>query len=113
MFYKFNSVVFSHSSFSVVEKQNLETVIPLAQLKKGEKAHVVRVTEEHLSFSTTLPQGELERRLLEIGFVEGTEISLQHEGFIKKDPIAVLIRSCSLIAIRRQEAEAILVRKIP
>lgn len=92
---------------------SLQPIFPLSLLKKGEKAEVVQVTEKHLGKENTLPEGELERRLLEMGFIEGTEVTLQHEGFIKKDPIAVLIRVCSLVAIRRKEAQAILVRKIP
>ncbi|APJ05088.1 hypothetical protein AXG55_04700 [Silvanigrella aquatica] len=84
----------------------------MSSLQKGERAEVVQVTEKHLRNNNGLPEGELERRLLEMGFVEGTEVTLQHEGFIKKDPIAVLLRVCSLVAIRRHEAQAILVRKI-
>ncbi len=91
---------------------NTISIFPLSQLQKGERAEVVKVSEEHLGQENTLPKGELERRLLEIGFVEGTEVSIQHEGFIGKDPIAVLIRVCSLVAIRRKEAKAILVRKL-
>ncbi|WGL59245.1 FeoA family protein [Pigmentibacter sp. JX0631] len=87
-------------------------VVPLSELKKGEKAEVIKITEEYLNEKHTLPKGELERRLLEMGFVEGTELTIQHEGFVGKDPIAVLLRSCSLVAIRRKEAQAILVRKL-
>ena len=90
-----------------------QAIFPLSSLKKGERAEVVQITEEHLGKDNILPKGELERRLLEMGFVEGTEVTLQHEGFIKKDPMAVLIRVCSLVAIRRKEAQAILVRKLP
>lgn len=90
----------------------ISEVFPLSYLKKGEKAEVVQITEKHLLNENSLPSGELERRLLEMGFVEGTEVTLQHEGFIKKDPMAVLIRVCSLVAIRRKEAQAVLVRKL-
>jgi ferrous iron transport protein A len=102
--------------FSSPEKNYRESttqeIFPLSFLKRGERAEVVQVTEKHLKNNNGLPAGELERRLLEIGFVEGTEVTLQHEGFIKKDPIAVLLRVCSLVAIRRYEAQAILVRKL-
>lgn len=91
---------------------SFQDIFPLSVLKKGERAEVVQVTEKHLRKENGLPEGELERRLLEMGFVEGTEVTLQHEGFIRKDPMAVLIRVCSLVAIRRKEAQAILVRKI-
>lgn len=103
-----NETTSSDSSINILKIP----VIPLADLKKGEKAEVVKITEEHLNEDQTLPKGELERRLLEMGFVEGTELTIQHEGFVGKDPIAVLLRSCSLVAIRRKEAQAILVRKL-
>lgn len=112
----FPSSLFSKSQLFASEAFNTQPattpLFPLSQLKKGERAEVVKITEEHLEDSLALPKGELERRLLEMGFVEGTEVSIQHEGFVNKDPIAVLIRVCSLVAIRRKEAQAILVRKL-
>ncbi|KAB8031949.1 FeoA family protein [Fluviispira multicolorata] len=84
----------------------------LCDLKKGERGEVVLISEKQLDSESALPAGELEKRLLEMGFVEGTEVTLEHEGMIGKDPIAVLIRVCSLVALRRKEAQAILVRKI-
>jgi len=112
MYTKFNVTETSLQAMEVLKKENSETIFPLHLIKKGERAEVVQVTEKHLGKNNTLPEGELERRLLEMGFVEGTEVTLQHEGFIKKDPMAVLIRVCSLVAIRRKEAQAILVRKL-
>ncbi|WP_222435670.1 FeoA family protein [Fluviispira vulneris] len=87
-------------------------LVSLCELKIGEKAVVVEIDERKLGLENTLPTGELEKRLLEMGFIEGTEVTLEHEGMIGKDPIAVLIRVCSLVALRRKEAQAILVRKI-
>ena len=52
---------------------------------------------------------ELERRLLEIGFVEGAEVEILHEGLIGGDPIAIRIDDMN-VALRRREANAILVR---
>jgi ferrous iron transport protein A len=46
--------------------------------------------------------------LLELGFVEGAEIKVLHEGPIGRDPIAVRINGAT-IALRRREAMAILV----
>jgi ferrous iron transport protein A len=51
---------------------------------------------------------EIESRLLELGFVEGVEIEVLHEGPIGRDPIAVRINATT-IALRRREAMAILV----
>ena len=55
-----------------------------------------------------LAAGEIESRLLELGFVEGAEIKILHEGPIGRDPIAVRINGTT-IALRRREAMAILV----
>jgi ferrous iron transport protein A len=56
----------------------------------------------------TLPAGELERRLLELGFTEGALIEILHEGFFGRDPIAVRVNDAT-VALRRREAMAILV----
>lgn len=51
---------------------------------------------------------EIESRLIELGFVEGAEVRILHEGPIGRDPIAVRINGAT-IALRRREAMAILV----
>lgn len=52
---------------------------------------------------------ELERQLLEIGFVEGASVEIIHEGFIRGDPIAVKLDDMR-VALRRRDAEAIVIR---
>ena len=56
-----------------------------------------------------IADAELERRLLEIGFVEGAQVEIIHEGLIGGDPIAVRLDDMR-VALRRREADAILVR---
>ncbi|HXD46671.1 MAG TPA: FeoA family protein [Pseudolabrys sp.] len=58
--------------------------------------------------TSDLPAGELERRLLELGFTEGAEVEILHEGLFGRDPIAVRVNDAT-VAIRRREAMAILV----
>jgi ferrous iron transport protein A len=58
---------------------------------------------------TGLPGPELERRLIELGFVEGADVELLHEGLFGSDPIAVRVAHAT-IALRRREAMAILVK---
>ena len=58
--------------------------------------------------TSDLPTGELERRLLELGFTEGANVEILHEGLFGRDPIAVRINDAT-VAIRRREAMAILV----
>ncbi len=55
-----------------------------------------------------LPEGELERRLIELGFTEGATVEILHEGIFGRDPIAVRINHAT-VALRRREAMAILV----
>jgi ferrous iron transport protein A len=57
----------------------------------------------------TAERAELERRLLEIGFVEGARVEILHEGFIGRDPIAVRLDDMR-VALRRREAQGVLVR---
>jgi ferrous iron transport protein A len=59
-----------------------------------------------------LPGPELERRLIELGFVEGAKVELLHEGLFGGDPIAVRVADTT-IALRRREAMAILVTAAP
>jgi len=55
-----------------------------------------------------LTAAELERRLLELGFVEGAEVEVLHEGPLGRDPIAVRLNDTT-IALRRREAMAVFV----
>jgi ferrous iron transport protein A len=56
----------------------------------------------------SLPPEELERRLVELGFVEGAMVELLHQGLFGGDPIAVRVDGVT-IALRRREAAAVLV----
>jgi len=55
-----------------------------------------------------LPGPELERRLIELGFVEGAAVELLHQGLFGRDPIAVRV-AATTIALRRREAMAVVV----
>ena len=56
-----------------------------------------------------LEGAELERRLLEMGFVEGARVEILHEGFIGRDPICVRLDDMR-VALRRRDARSVLVR---
>jgi ferrous iron transport protein A len=60
------------------------------------------------SDTLTIPWHEMERRLLEMGFVEGARIELLQEGPIGRDPIAVRVDDLT-VALRRRDADVILV----
>lgn len=53
-------------------------------------------------------QIELERRLLELGLVEGAFIEVIHEGLIGRDPIALRVEDMR-VALRRREAASLTV----
>lgn len=81
----------------------------LGGLDRRRKAIVVRVDGTVANAVGGIPGGELERRLIEIGFVEGATVEVMHEGFLGRDPIAVRVND-HVVALRRREANAIQVR---
>jgi ferrous iron transport protein A len=85
----------------------------LSKLKLGERGIIERIDETLLPQGIELKPGELERRLLEIGFIEGIEVQVLHFGLIYRDPIALALGSNAMtIAIRRNEAAIVLVNPI-
>ena len=83
-----------------------EESVPLGLARQGFCGHIhaIRVGDGAHGLSAM----ELERRLLELGFVEGAAVEVLHEGPLGGDPIAVRVND-STIALRRREAMAIFV----
>jgi ferrous iron transport protein A len=86
--------------------QESEAAAPLGQARQGFRGRIQAITPAG-GESTLLPE-ELERRLIELGFVEGAAVEILHEGAFGRDPIAVRLNHAT-IALRRREAMAILV----
>ena len=86
-------------------------LLRLSDAVRGHKGVVMHVSSGG-SASGGLEQAELERRLLEIGFVEGARVEVLHEGFIGRDPIAVKLDDMR-VALRRREARGVLVQLDP
>jgi ferrous iron transport protein A len=86
-----------------------EGVRRLADVRRGTRGEVLAVSPETMTGVPEAEREELERRLLEIGFVEGARIEVLHEGFIGRDPIAVRLDDMR-VALRRREAQGVLVR---
>jgi ferrous iron transport protein A len=80
-------------------------LVRLSEAQRGLQGVVVRVGAEDDGQGAIEPD-ELERRLLEMGFVEGAKIRLLHEGFLGRDPIAVQLDDMR-VALRRREARGI------
>ena len=98
---------------SVPQEYPLPTGQPasLASCRKGWRGTVAGFAET-LATGGHLDPRELERRLLEMGFIEGAEIELLHEGPLGRDPIAVRIAGAGVVALRRRDAALIRVRTL-
>jgi ferrous iron transport protein A len=81
---------------------------PLGAARLGQTGVIAEVSGR-LALSESLESDELERRLLELGFVEGARVQLIHEGLFGRDPIAIRVDDMR-VALRRREANAVLVR---
>jgi ferrous iron transport protein A len=79
------------------------TTAPLGLGRKGFRGRI-----DTFAAADTVKAEELERRLLELGFVEGAHVEILHEGPLGRDPIAVRVNNTT-IALRRREAMAVLV----
>lgn len=85
-----------------------ECVALLGQMGIGDHGIVSRL-DVSVAACAGLDLCELERRLLESGFVEGAALRVVHEGPVGRDPIAVEVDDAR-IALRRCEASAVVVR---
>ena len=81
----------------------------LSAARPGDAGVIVEVRAETHPGDHGVGVEELQRRLLEFGFVEGAEIEVLHEGAIRRDPIAVRIDDMR-VALRRRDAEDVWVR---
>lgn len=86
-----------------------EGLVRLGALHKGAQAEITGLDES--AACTPLLEGELERRLIEMGLVEGACVEVLHEGFPGRDPIAVRVNDHT-VALRRSEANAVIVRPL-
>ena len=75
-------------------------LIPLSDMRKGEKAVI----------KTILVKGDLRQRLMDIGFIEGTEVRCMRISPFG-DPKAFLVRG-AVIALRSEDSSGILGVKI-
>jgi len=71
----------------------------LNQLRIGESAYI----------KTLLTSGEMRRRLLDIGFVPDTAVTCLFSS-LSGDPRAYLVKN-TVIALRTEDAETIIIRK--
>ena len=82
----------------------------MGELPLGIKAEIIAL-DESISVSPLTP-GELERRLIEMGLVEGAHVEVLHQGFPGRDPVAIRVNDHT-VALRRSEANAVIVLRCP
>jgi len=87
----------------------MSQISKLSQARQGDCGVIVRVVGHAHADEHAL---ELERRLLELGFVEGACVELLHEGLFGRDPIAIKVDDMR-VALRRHEAASLTVRFEP
>lgn len=87
----------------------MSDTLKLSQARQGDRGVIVQVGDHALFDEHAL---ELERRLLELGFVEGARVEVLHEGLFGRDPIAMRVDDMR-VALRRHEAASLTVRFEP
>ena len=77
--------------------------IRLSEARLGQRGVIARVHVRPDVAHHGLSADELERRLLELGFVEGAAVEVIHEGLFGGDPMAVRLDDMR-VALRRGDA---------
>lgn len=80
----------------------------LSRARPGDRGVIVDVRADHAA-EHGVDVHELERRLLEFGFVEGAAFEVMHQGLFGADPIAVRLDDMR-VALRRRDADDVWVR---
>ena len=88
------------------QPKNDEHGSPLGLARRGFTGRIKTIDVGAAAHGITA--AELERRLLELGFLEGAAVEVLHEGPLGRDPIAVRLNGAT-IALRRREAMAVFV----
>jgi ferrous iron transport protein A len=82
------------------------STLALGEAEVGFRGHIIALDVSRVG--SGLLGAELERRLIELGFVEGAPVQVLHQGLFGADPIAVRVADTT-IAMRRREAMAVVV----
>jgi len=90
-------------AFALGQAVGLGFIQPLSLMRPGSVGCILTVSGSSVS------DRDVERGLLEMGFVEGACVEVLHHGFWRRDPLAVRINQTMTVALRRCEASAVLV----
>ena len=80
----------------------------LSDASVGDRGVIIDVRAEDDGKDHGVDIAELQRRLLEFGFVEGARVEVIHEGAIGHDPIAVRLDDMR-VALRRRDAGDVII----
>ena len=86
--------------------------VPLSKVRAGDRGVIVDVRAEAGGGDHGVSLEELQRRLLEFGFVEGAGFEGLLEGLIFSDPMAIRLDDMR-VALRRRDAAEVWVRLEP
>jgi len=84
--------------------------VRLSDLEKGDRGLIRGIVPAGHDGPGEIGHDEMERRLLEMGFVEGARFHVLHEGLVGRDPIAIRLDDIR-VALRRRDARAILIER--
>lgn len=101
--YQLSTIVASNIGVKTLNDEEMyeSELVRLSSLNEGESAKVIGISSEC--------RGANRRRLLDLGFIKGTNIVTEMQGPMK-EPKAFMIRN-TLIALRDDQAELILIEK--
>ena len=94
------------SAFARVANDQPQMAVALGSAPIGFVGRIYRV--EAPADTGGLSEAELERRLIELGFVEGARVEVLHQGPFGRDPIAIRVDEAT-VAVRRRDVSAILI----
>jgi ferrous iron transport protein A len=97
---------------SPAEQRPSTATVPLAALHKGDAGVVRQVLEIDSGAVSDQAGASIGRRLVEIGFVPGERLQVIETVWPGGDPMAVRVGS-TVFALRRREAQAVLVQVDP
>jgi ferrous iron transport protein A len=97
---------------SPAEKRPNTASVVLAALHKGDRGVVQQVLEIDSGAVSDQAGASIGRRLVEIGFVPGEPVQVIETVWPGGDPMAVRVGS-TVFALRRREAQAVLVQLDP
>jgi len=87
--------------------QQREETLTLDKLGKNIRAVITKICPE-----STINDNNLEQRLLAMGFIEGTTVTIRHFNWLGRDSLVVEIEEGAIIALRKAEASVICIQEL-